>query len=80
MLTGNVEGEEAVIEMAIGIADGEAVFDLLSVTLGGQELPRDLFDAVDADLSTVFYTPDEGYTVTDVAIADDDMTITATLQ
>jgi len=80
VLTGTVEGEEAVIEMAIGIADGEAVFDLLSATLGGQELPQDLFDAVDADLSTVFYTPDEGYTVTDVAITDDEMTITATLQ
>jgi hypothetical protein len=80
VLTGTVEGEDVVIEMAIGMANGEAVFDLLSATIGGQELSQDLFDAVDADLSTVFYTPDEGYAVTGVAITDDEMTITATLQ
>lgn len=80
VLTGSVEGEEAVIEIAPGIVDGEVFFDLLNVTFGGQKLPQDAFDAVDADLSTAFYTPDEGYAVTDVAITDDEMTITATLQ
>jgi hypothetical protein len=80
VLTGNVEGEGAVIELTSGIVDGEAVFNLLSVTLGGQELSPDLFDAVGADLATAFYTPDEGYAVTDFTITDDEMTITATLQ
>jgi hypothetical protein len=80
VLTGEVEGEEAVIEMTIEIVDGEAVFDLLSATVGGQEIPQELFDAVDADLSVVAHTPDEGYAVTDVAITDDELTVTATLQ
>jgi hypothetical protein len=80
VLTGSVEGKEAVIEITLRIADGEAFFDLLSATLGGQELPQDLFDAVGADLSTAFYTPDEGYMVTDATVTDDEMTITATLQ
>ena len=80
VLAGSVEGKEAVIEITLGIADGEAFFDLLSATLGGQELPPDLFDSVGADLSTAFYTPDEGYAVTDVAITDDELTIPATLQ
>jgi hypothetical protein len=80
VLTGTVEGEEAVIEMTIEIVDGEAVFDLLSATVGGQEISQELFDAVDADLSVVAHTPDEGYAVTDVSITEDDLTITATLQ
>lgn len=80
VLTGEVEGKEAVVELTVEIVDGGTAFKLLGVTVGGQELAQEMFDAVDADLSVVFHTPEEGYVVTDVAITDDELTVTATLQ
>jgi hypothetical protein len=80
VLTGEVEGEEMIIELGVEVVDGEAAFKLLSVTLGGEELAQDVFDQVDQDLSDVFYTPEEGYAVTDITITDDEMTITSTRQ
>ena len=80
VLTGEVEGEKTVIELTVEIVDGEAAFKLLGAMVGGQELAQEMFDAVNADLSVVFHTPEEGYAVTDVAITDDALTVTATLQ
>jgi len=80
VLTGEIEGEETIIELGVEIVDGEAAFKLLSVTMGGEELPQDIFDQIDKDFSTVFHTPEEGYAVTDVTITDDEITVTSTRQ
>jgi hypothetical protein len=80
VLTGEVEGQEAIIELGAEVVNGEAAFKLLSITMGGQELGQDLFEQADADLSAVFHTPEEGYAVTDVTITDDEMTVTSTRQ
>ena len=80
VLTGEIEGEETIIELGVEVVDGEAAFKLLSVTMGGEELAQDVFDQVDKDLSVVFHTPEEGYAVTDVTITDDEMTVTSTRQ
>ena len=80
VLTGEVEGKEAIVELTVEIVDGGAALKLLGATVGGEELSQEMFDAVDADLSVVFHTPEEGYAVTDVAITDDELTVTATLQ
>ena len=60
--------------------DGEAAFKLLSTTMGGEELAQDVFEQVDEDLSVVFYTPEEGYAVTEITITDDETTVTSTRQ
>ena len=80
VLNGESEGEKAVIELGVHIVDGSAAFKLLGVSVGEKALPQELFEIVDTDLSVVFHTPDDGYAVTDIAITDDELTVTATLQ
>ena len=79
--SGYLEGEQVVAEIIPKIEAGMMYFQILRITVQGEERSLDDFAEMNSELaqeSTI--TPDEGYAITSITIADNELTITQNIE
>ena len=77
---GYLEGDQVVIELIPKVEAGMAHFQILRLTIQGEEKPLDDFAELNAELAKDTYSAEEGYSISSIVITDNDLTITSNLK
>ena len=79
--SGELEGEQVVIEINAKVVDGEWSLQILRFSRDGVNLTPEEFADLSAGLvQETTITPEEGYAVTSIIITDSELTITQSLK
>jgi hypothetical protein len=78
--SGYLEGDQVVYEIVPKIEAGVLYFQVIRLTVQGEEMPTDEFAELNEGLAEETYSAEEGYEFSSVVITDDEMVITSTLK
>lgn len=74
VIAGETMGAIVSVEMAVTVEGSELLIEVTNVTVDDEPVPLELFEELGTELSTSFYSPEEGYVLESVEITDDDIT------
>lgn len=77
VFTGTIQGFDVELRMTLEAKDGGLYAQITEATVGGEAVPAEMFEEVNADLASSIFD-DEEYTIDSVTITDTEIVIEAT--